>query len=78
MRVVLEKSRKSAICETLIGFYKSEFDEDLSEFRAEELVEFMHKEIGPSLYNQAIQDARKFVSEKLDDLDTEFYMSDEL
>jgi uncharacterized protein (DUF2164 family) len=37
----------------------------------------MHKQIGPSLYNQANQDARKFMSEKLDDLDTEFYVADE-
>ncbi len=78
MKIELDKGRKSAICEALIGFYKSEFDEDLSEFRAEELVEFLHMQIGPSLYNQAIQDARKFMSEKLDDLDTEFYVSEEL
>jgi len=77
MELTIEESRKSTICEALMSFYKSEFDEELSVFRAEQLVEFMLKQIGPSQYNQAIQDARKFMSEKLDDLDTEFFISDE-
>ncbi len=31
------------------------------------------KALGPPVYNQAVQDARGFVQEKLDDLDAEFY-----
>ena len=56
-----------------MGYFSSEFDEQLSEFRARELVDFMLKQIGPSQYNQAIQDARKYMAGKLDDLDTEFF-----
>ena len=78
MTLSLEKNRKTAICTSLKSFYKAEFDETLSDFRAEQLVDFMLNQIGPSQYNQAIQDARKFISEKLDDLDTEFYVSEEL
>ncbi len=78
MKLTLENSRKAAICEALQGFYKTEFDESISDFQAEQLVDFLLKQIGPSQYNQAIQDARKFMSEKLDDLDTEFYVSEEL
>lgn len=78
MTLSLEKNRRTAICTSLKSFYKAEFDENLSDFRAEQLVDFMLNQIGPSQYNQAIQDARKFISEKLDDLDTEFYLSEEL
>lgn len=78
MTLSLETKRKTEICNSLKSFYKSEFDESLSDFRAEQLVDFMLNQIGPSQYNQAIQDARKFMSEKLDDLDTEFYVPEEL
>jgi len=37
------------------------------------LLEFFVKAMRPPVYNQAVQDARGFVQEKLDDLDAEFY-----
>ena len=46
---------------------------ELSEFRAERLVDFFVGELGPPVYNQAIRDARAFLHGKLDDLDAEFY-----
>ncbi len=78
MRIKLDEDRKSEIVRALMGYFSSEFDEEISEFRAQELVEFMLKQIGPSQYNQAIQDARKYMQEKLEDLDTEFFEPDEL
>lgn len=33
----------------------------------------MVEELGPPVYNQAIQDARAFMAEKLGDLDAEYY-----
>jgi uncharacterized protein (DUF2164 family) len=73
MRIKLEKERRADIIEALISFHSSEFDEDISEFRAAEIVDFLLQKIGPSQYNQGISDARKYLAEKLDDLDTEFY-----
>ena len=73
MRIKLNEDRKNEIVRALMGYFSSEFDEEISEFRAQELVEFMLKQIGPSQYNQAIQDARKYMAQKLEDLDTEFF-----
>jgi len=73
----LSKERQAQITKAAIDFYKSEFDEELSEFRAASLVEFLAQQIGPSLYNQAIQDARQFMAEKLDDLDAQFYETED-
>ncbi|MCG8493424.1 MAG: DUF2164 domain-containing protein, partial [Sneathiellales bacterium] len=72
MRIKLSDERKEAISNELIAFFKSEFDEEISEFRALEIVDFMLKKIGPSQYNQAVSDVRKYMSEKIDDLDIEF------
>lgn len=77
MRIKMTEERKSEVSQALVGFFKDEFDEDLSEFRALEVVDFMLGQIGPSQYNQGIADARGFLLEKLDDLDTEFYEPEE-
>ncbi len=73
MRIKLSDERRHAILQSLARFYKETLDEDLSPFRAERILEFFLKTLGPSVYNQAIQDARAFMAEKLDDLDVEFY-----
>lgn len=78
MRIKLNEDRKAEIVRAVMGYFSSEFDEDISEFRAEALVDFMLKQIGPSQYNQAIQDARKYMANKLEDLDTEFFEPDDL
>lgn len=77
-KLELSDERRSQIVEALQGHFQSQFDETLSAFRADELVDFMLAQIGPSLYNQAIQDARAYMAEKLDDLDTEFTLPEEI
>ena len=73
MRINLSVERKEEIAGALSGFYKEQFDEELSEYRALTIVEFMLQRIGPSQYNQAVTDVRKFLTEKVEELDTEFY-----
>jgi uncharacterized protein (DUF2164 family) len=77
MRITLSDERREAILESLVAFYAESFDETLSRFRAERILEFFVKTLGPHIYNQAVQDARAFMLEKLEDLDVEFYEPDE-
>ena len=76
MRINLSEDRRNDLIRSLTAFYHSEFDEDLSRFRAEQIVDFFLKALGPVVYNQAIQDARAFIAEKLEDLDAEFFIDD--
>jgi len=73
MGLKLEDERKSEISRALADYFAKEFDEEMSEFRAAAVVEFMLGQIGPSQYNQAIADARKYMADKINDLDTEFF-----
>ena len=73
LRIKLSSDRRATLIKLLKGFYKENFDEELSEYRAERLLDFFIKQLGPSIYNQAIADARAFIFEKLEDLDVEFY-----
>ena len=73
LRIKLTDERRTALLRLLTEFYKENFDEDLSEYRAERLMAFFIKQLGPPIYNQAIADARAFIYEKLEDLDVEYY-----
>ncbi len=73
----LSDERKAELVLALQGYFASEFDEDLSTFRAEELLAFVVKLVGTSAYNAGLQDARAFVAEKLEDLDASFPLPDD-
>ena len=76
-KIILSEERSRVILDRLTAFYKEEFDESLSAFRAERLLEFFVKTLGPPLYNQAMGDAQAFMQKKLEDLDAEFYCPEE-
>lgn len=58
---------------SLKQYYAESFDEELSDFQAEGLLDFFVRELGPPVYNQAIRDAYGFMQDKLSDLEGEFY-----
>ena len=57
----------------LKDYTTAEFDEPLSDFRAEGLLDFFIRELGPPVYNQGVRDAAAFVQSKLADIDGEIY-----
>ena len=73
MSVQLDDDRRSGSIDRLKGFFLEEFEEDLSSFRADRLLDFVLEVIGPNIYNQGVTDAQKFIQEKLDDLDGEVH-----
>jgi len=73
MKIDLSEERRRVVLLSLQQLYVEEFDENLSEFQAERILEFFVATLGPTVYNQAIGDARKFMFDKLEDLDVEFY-----
>jgi uncharacterized protein (DUF2164 family) len=77
MGIDLSEERRQALLNALHGVFRDEFDEELSPYRAERILDYFIKALGPPLYNQAIADARAFMSQKLDDLDAEFYFPEE-
>lgn len=58
----------------LKSFFRDEFDEELSDFRADTLLDLFLETLGPAVYNQAVQDARAHLQTKLDDLEGEIYV----
>ena len=77
MKIKLSEERKQAVLKGLAKFYTEEFDDELSVFRAERMLDFFIQALGPPLYNQAVADARAFMLSRLDDMDVEFYEPEE-
>jgi uncharacterized protein (DUF2164 family) len=75
-RIRLSEERKGDIMRRLSEMYARDFDEKLSAFRAEQILAFFVRTLGPAVYNQAIQDARKSMAERLDDMDSTYYEKD--
>jgi uncharacterized protein (DUF2164 family) len=73
MAVTLDETRRALLISKLQGFFLAEFDEEVSAFRAEGILDFFLDALGPAVYNQGVQDARGFMMGKLDDLDAEIH-----
>jgi uncharacterized protein (DUF2164 family) len=71
--IKLTDERRERVLNAATKFFAENFDEELSEFRREVLLDFFIKELGAPVYNQAIQDVRAAMQEKLQDLEGEFH-----
>jgi uncharacterized protein (DUF2164 family) len=73
MDIKLDPGRRERVTARLQLLFAKEFDDPLSDFRASEIVDLMLKTLGPAIYNQAVQDVRAHMQDKLDDLDGEIF-----
>ncbi len=73
MEIKLDPARRARAIGSLQAHFSREFDECLSEFRAEAIIDLMLKTPGPDIYDQAVQDVRSHLQGKLDDLEGEVF-----
>jgi len=67
----LSPERRAELIKRLRGAYAAEFEENLSDFRAETLLQLVLKAVGPAVYNQGVKDAQALMQSRLDDFDGE-------
>jgi uncharacterized protein (DUF2164 family) len=73
MRVRLSDDRRAALVRLARLYFEEHFDEPLSDFRAEALIDFFVRELGPPVYNQGVRDACAYMQQKLTDVEGEVY-----
>jgi uncharacterized protein (DUF2164 family) len=78
MRIRLSGDRRAMLVAAIKDHFQVEFDESLSDFRAEALLDFFVRELGPPVYNQGVRDAASYLQEKLSDLEGEIYERDDV
>jgi len=67
-RIVLKDEIKKDMIGEIKKFFLEEKDEDLGDLGALLILDFFIEKLGPQIYNQGLDDAHLFISEKLEDL----------
>jgi uncharacterized protein (DUF2164 family) len=73
MAIKLSKDTEERLLDSLQRYCANNFDEEIGNLKAQLLLDFCVREIGPSIYNQAVQDAQKVMQEKVTELETNCY-----
>jgi uncharacterized protein (DUF2164 family) len=70
-----DDARKHAIA-SIRRFFREELDQDIGDLKASLVLEYFLKEIGTSVYNTAIADAKGFFSERTADLSALYHQEE--
>ena len=73
MSITLKKDTEKQFIESIKRYFEENMDSEIGDLKATLLLDYFLKEIGPSIYNQAVLDAQTFVMEKVNDLDSSCY-----
>jgi len=73
MAITLSDDARQRLTASIKRYFDENMDEEVGDLKAALLLEFCLKEIGPSIYNQAIGDAQAYMQEKAVDLDGTCY-----
>ena len=73
MRIQLADDRRKMLIRAIRNHFNEEFDDELSDFRAEALLDFFVRELGPPVYNQGVRDACAYMQQKLGDIEGEVF-----
>lgn len=71
--IKLPKEQKQEIVESVKEYFEMERSESIGDIAAEQLLDFMLKELAHYVYNKAIDDARQAVEQKLVSIEEELY-----
>ena len=69
MPLALTEEAQEKVIKSIRRYFKEQLDQDLGELQAGLLLEYVLKEIAPSIYNAAIADAQVYLRDRIVDLD---------
>lgn len=73
MSITLTKEKEKQLIGSIRKYFEENMDDEIGDLKAALLLEFILKEIGPTIYNQAILDAQAVIAEKVNDLENSCY-----
>lgn len=72
MQIKLTLQQKNLLRQKTISMYREDFDEDISDFKADRILDAFIEKLGPGIYNAAIEDMKIYLMNKMEDLDALF------
>lgn len=73
MTIKLNPETEERLVGSIQRYFNANMDEGIGELKARLLLDFCVRELGPSIYNQAIVDAQSVLQEKVAELDVSCY-----
>jgi uncharacterized protein (DUF2164 family) len=73
MAVALAPDAKKQAIASIQRYFREEWDQDVGDLKADLLLDYILREIGPSIYNGAIGDAQAYLRDRLADLEATCY-----
>lgn len=73
MAIALSKEDITQAIESLQRYFDEHFDEPLGNLPAQSLLDFVVREIGPAVYNQAVRDVQARLQTRVAELDIEIH-----
>lgn len=70
----IPQEQLDALVRNLQGYFLDERGEEIGELAARNLLDFMEKQLGPLIYNQAVADARTVVLQQAERIEDELYL----
>jgi len=64
----LPEDQKDNVKNQLIRFFDKELDEEIGVIAAESILNFFLQQVGPTLYNQGVSDAKLALEKRMEDL----------
>ena len=65
----LDPERKIDLIEKIKEYFSEELDVDIGDLKAEFILDFFQENCGKEFYNKGINDARSFLSKKMEDIE---------
>jgi uncharacterized protein (DUF2164 family) len=69
MAITLSPDAKRQLRASIKRYVAEDLEQDIGDLKVDALLDFFLKEIGPTVYNQAIADAQQYFQERAIDLD---------
>ncbi|MGN7356215.1 DUF2164 domain-containing protein [Paenibacillus sp. SAF-054] len=73
LSIKLPKEQKEEIVRSVQTYFEEERSESIGQLAAEQLIDLMIGELGPYIYNKAIEDTRMMITGKMAQIDDELY-----
>ena len=71
--IKFNKDEKAALVQKLKLYFSEELDQQIGQFDAEFLIDFIGEEMGAYFYNKGVQDAQQALSRKIDEISDALY-----
>lgn len=70
----IKKEDRERMIRNIQGYFVDEWSEEIGNLAAEDLLQFVVKEIGPYIYNDALAEARTVIGERMLSIEDELYV----